>query len=820
MDGVSYRVKVYNKEKTSLLYTDRLYHYSVKDSLTVFLVTDMHHTGSNLSQLIRKYHSPATHAWAWSENVLKTYNSNSTACDIYGMTTDEKVQRIMDDVIQRYEAGEFDIVLFLGDQSMNDGNYMNFSNDHIMYENGSQYGESLEDFWTSPLNLDLFMTEQYFSQLADHGIPFLCANGNHDYLMDYNEGKTAIDYTPYESRYHYQELFGHKDADGHIYDATPVDFFVRVIRRDGEVKLVSALSSAELEDFKATHQDDWNCYDHYVSEDTLCDSDIRLGGLMMVAPYQIESFDYYMDYYVYMKDPITGEADKSVKDFHGQTYRSDYHTMDVIEEMTPMVEECDSVYLFGHNFRDDIGAYLAQNDNIRAMMMGDLHTQVNESYLGLVPKWVCGACVGTFDVSYYYERDPETGALTKTPDKQYWNKNSQSIGNGIAGNFVNYPYSSAVLHIRGSESYIERENISFFYQNTQPSYNIMFDRVVGWDPMYERAVDYTKEAGTSFKIGDRTVYVGGDTFIAGDGPSYINIARSYTMLCYNEPEYMLAPLSGMTYTLCDTAGRPLNANGKPVVIDGGTAATVTLSSTDEGTALSLFGTTYYTVSKSGGAVGHYLYDENGDFVYVDENGDLVFYDFYKDENGDFMTEYFYEDENSGFVPLGYWNDTHTAYKLYNGVFTHEGGSYTDENGVQKTSAGIWLSGDVLTISRLDHTHSNSEQLKMVVNQFNSGKYKVTSANITIENGVLVRGEGFVHRSYTYRFVDAYGNEVEKASVKRTQMNTWTYTLIDRDAYTPGDKLTESSFQITANGFRDIYGMYIPRTAYEKTWLTR
>ncbi len=819
LDGVSYRVKLYSTDKTSLLYEGRLFHYALEDTLTIYMVTDIHHTGSNLSQLIRKYHYPENHQWAWSENVLKTYNSNSTACDIYGITTDEKAQRIMDDIIERYEAGEFDIVFFLGDQSMNDGNYRNFAPDHIMYQ-GSKYGQSLEEFWTSPLNLDLIMTEQYFSQLAEHDIPVFCAVGNHDYIMDYNDAKTAIDHTQHENMYHYQELFGHKDADGHIYDATPVDFFIRVIRRDGEVKIVSALSSEELRAFKRRNANTWNSYDCYVSEDTLSDTDIRLGGLMMVAPYQIESFDYYMRYYVYMKDPETGEADYSVKDYHGQTYRSDYHTMDVIEEMTPMVEEFSSVFLFAHNYCDDIGSYLAKHDNIRGLLMGDLHTQTSEEFLGLAPRWVCGACVGSFDVSYYYERDPETGELTKTADKQYWNKNSQAVNNGIAGNFVEYPYSAAMLHIRGTESYMEREHISFFYENTQPAYNIMFNKVVGWDPMYERAVDYTKEAGTTFKVGDRTVYVGGDTFIVGDSPSYINIARSYTKLAYNTPEYILAPESGKTYTVCDTAGRPVNENGKPVVINGGTALTVTLPSTEEGTAFTLFGQTYYTISKSGGVVGHYLYDENGDFVYVDQNGNLVFYDFYKDANCDFMLEYFYEDENGGFVPLGYWNEDHTVYTLYNGSFTHEGGSYTDENGVIQTTAGIWLSGDTLTISRLDYTHNDTEQLKQVVNTHSHCQYKVTKAEILIQNGYVIRGEGFMHKSYTYRFTDAYGNEVDKSTVKRTQDKTWTYELVDKAGYTPGASLSATSFTVTQNSMQDIYGMYIPRESYEMTWLTR
>ncbi len=815
MDGVSYFVKIYNADKTEILYTGRLYHYSIRDTLTVFMITDLHHCGSNLTQEIRNYKYAETHQWGWSEVVLKTRNSNSTACDIYGWSTDDKVQRVMDDVIRRYEAGEFDIAFFLGDSSMNDGNYYNFATDHIMYPNQSHYGESIDDFWDSPLNLDLLMLEQYFSQLSDAGIPFYTANGNHDYSIDYSDDKLSVDYSARERMYHYQELFGHKNASGHIYDATPTNFFIRVIRRDGEVKILSALSTEELNAFKLRYANDANCYDFYVSEDTLSDSDMKLGAFMMVDTYQIDSLDYYMRYYVYSKDPITGEANTSVKDYHGQTIRSDYHNMDVIEEMTPMVEEFSSVYMVSHNHCSDIGEYIAEHENIVGWFFGDLHEMSvnNTRFMGLVQQWVCGQFACGFDVKYYFERNPETGEKTGVADNQY------KDGSSIKGSYENIPFSYGMLHIKGDEAYYVREDISYFYQNTEPQYNIMLDRVVGWDPMYERAVDYTHEGGTTFQVGDRTVFVGNDTYKVGS--THIQIARTYTHGKYNIPEFMLSPTeTALVYTVCDTAGRALNANGQPVVASGGTALTVTLSSTTEGTTLTLFGETYYTISKSGGAVGHYLYDENGDFVYVDQNGNYVFYDFYKDADGNFMMEYFFEDENGNFVPLGYWNDDHTKYTLYDGTYTHLSGTYVDENGVTKTTAGIWLNGDTMTVSRIDSTTGDAGLVNKVITQFRGGKFAVATAELKIQNGVVVRGEGFMHKSYTYRFVDAYGNEIDKSTVKRTQKETYTYTLRDRENYKPGDTLSSTSFNRVANGLSDIYGLYVPYIEYEKDWLKR
>ncbi len=826
MDGVSYRMKVYNEQKTELLYETKLYHYSIRDTLTVFMITDLHHTGSNLTQLLRNYRYAETEAGAFLEVVLKTRNSNSTACDIYGMSTDEKVQRVIDDVIQRYEAGEIDMVFFLGDQSMNDGNYYHYATEHMMYENQPHYGQSIDDFWNSPLNLDLIMQEQYFSQLAERGIPYFLANGNHDYVFDYSENKIDIDYSAREKRYHYQELFGHKNEDGIYYDATPTNFFVRVIRRDGEVKILSALSETELAIFRETYQNDSNCYDYYVSEDTLSESDIILGAFMMVDTYQFDSLDYYMNYYVYMKKP-DGSVDLAKKDYHGQTIRSDYHNLDVIEEMAAMMDGFTSVYMVSHNYCEDLSDFIAAHDNIEGMFMGDLHEQTYKRFAGLAQNWVVGQFACAFDVKYYYERDSVTGESTKIADSQYYYTKNGKVGNVIGGSYEYLPFSHGTFHIKGNEGYFVRENIGYYYQNTEPQYNIMFDRVVGWDPMYERAVDYTHEAGESFKVGDRTVFVGGDTFIAGEGPTHIQIARSYTPYQYNAPEYMLSPTeTALVYTVCDTAGRALNADGKPVVVNGGTVLTVTLSSTAEGTTLTLFGETYYTVSKSGGVVGHYLYDENRDYVYVDQNGNYVFYDFYKDENGDFMTEYFFEDENGNFVALGYWNDDHTKYTLYDGTYTHLGGSYVDENGVTKTTAGIWLSGDTMTVSGIDHTteidpeEEIDEFANKVIVQYKNGKYRTETASLVIQNGIIIRGEGFMHKSYTYRFVDAYGNEVDKSTVKRTQKVTYTYTLKDRESYKPGDALTAASFVRTDNGLSDIYGYYVPHMEYAEAWIDR
>ncbi len=827
-EAVSYRINVYSADGERLLHSGRLHHYSTRDTLTILVMSDLHHTGSNLTQLVRKYHYSETNhpEWMWGDAVLKTYNSNSTACDVYGMSTDEKFQRAMDDVIQRYEAGEIDLVVFTGDQSMNDGNYRNFA-----IQSGSMYGESIDDFWTSPLNLDLVLQEQYFSQLADRGIPFFCANGNHDYLMTYNEDKTEISYEPFEARYHYRELFGHKNADGLIYDATPVDYAVRAIRRDGEVKFLSSLSSEELRQFKLTHSNDWNNYDHYVSEDTLQDTDVLLGAFIVTAGYQIDSFHSYMEQYVYVKDHngnVTTE-----KDFGFQTYRMDYHTVDVLNAMSPLIADYDAVYMMSHNYSTNILSFVDSHENIRGMFYGDLHEQVYDRYGGVIQSWCCGSMVPGFDNTTFYVRD-ENGNETKTPDNQYYG--GGKIANQIQGRFLDYPYTCLKLHIRGTESYMEREHVSYFYKNTDPAYNIKTSRVLGIDPMYKRAVDYTKEAGTSFTVGNRTVFVGGDTFVAGAvgvGATYINIGREYTILHYNTPEFMLAPTEvANQYTVCDTAGRPVNANAKPVITDGGTAVVVTVSSTDEGTSLTLFGETYYMQSKCGGAVGHYLYDENGDFVYEDKDGNLVFYDFYKDENGDFMLEYFYQNENEELIPLGYWDETHTTYTLYDCLITNtpdpETGlvpdSYIMINGEKVPVSRAWLSGDRLTISALDHTRDEDERLLMVNNVQRANQFRVSQMELRIQDGVIIKGEGYMWRSYTHRLVDAYGNEVDASNIEIQKQQTWTYTIIDRDSYVLGSELKEedegTTFTITDNGLTEQYGMYMPRETYGETWLIK
>ncbi len=791
MDGVTYAVSVYDESGTVLLEKLNRRHYSIRDTLTIFMMADLHYTGSNLTQYIRNFKYPETHNYAWNERALKSYDSYRTSYEAYGWTSDEKEMRIMDDILQRYAAGEFDILIFLGDQTMGDGNYFNFNPDHVVYPNQSHYGnDSMDDYWDHPLNTNYMFERLFLDRLSDAGVPYFCCHGNHEYLIQYNEDKTDISFEAWEDEYHYRELFGHKDADGVIYDASPNDYVVRVIRRDGEVKILSALSSSELRSFKNKHRGDGNCYDYYVSEDTLTDSDVMLGTLVVSATYQIDSYDNYMTYYTFARDPYTGEVDTTKKDSRGQTIRTDYLSKNILDNMDPMLADAENIYFFAHNYSDEnniLSEFFAKYPQIQAMFMGDVHDETYTDYLGLVPKWVAGCFSCAYDVDFYYTYD-ENGNETGRDEQYYYYKNGR-IGNSIGGDYRYHAFSYMMLHIKGNEAYAERERIGMFYDNYQPQYKLYGDRVIGWDPNYVRAVDYTHEAGESFKVGDRTVFVGGDVFTVG--LTHLNIAKKYEKGAYNAPEYVLSPISGKDYTVCDLSGRP--------VTSGDTV--VTLSGVSEGTVLTLNGQTYYIVSKSGGVVGHYLYDENGDFVYEDKNGNYVFYDFYKDENGDFIKEYFYEKEDGSFVPLGEWNADHTVYTL-------KDGTYTD----------MWLNGDPITIAVLDnHTNVDSFFEKVKV-QLSVGKFKVDSGTIEIKNGIVLRGLGFMNFGYAYRFVDADGNEVSRSDVKVNQEKVYTFTL--KDGVDPDSSPNISNFTVSELETVDGVGFYMPRMTYEKRWIDR
>ncbi len=752
-----YSLRVFKASDNSFL--GEALHFTLRsdDEFRAYLLTDTHYTGTNETLLVYNYD---TGLYQTPKNGTKSYNGYTNEYDNYGWTSDEKLQRVMDDILMRYKTGEIDMVFILGDAAMNDGNYANYASDHTRYQNGSitylqngkpvppgtvipenvpykatplpHYGKSILEFWDAQLNVSHVLREKFLSQLSAAGVPYYLANGNHDYQYYYNEDKTALDYTPWENMYHYQELFGHKNEKGEYYDATSVDFLIRVIRRDGEFKVLSALSESELASFRERNKNDGNCYDFYVSEDSLTGSDEHITAFMMMNPQQIESYKKYMELCV-TYDLVTG-----VKDNYGQTVRPDYYLKDIIMEMGEAGRDFSNVWLLAHYHLDTVGLnqLTSTYKNIRGFFSGDVHTEQYYEKKSGIPSWIAGYYSHSYDVDTYYVRDSETGEYARDPhgnlipdNQYYYDRGNPKVANKIWGDTTQHPFNHVILHIDEATAYVEREHQGVFYENDWQE-ALTYDWVRGWDPDYKHAVDTTKEAGTSFQDGQRTVYVGNDVAVVGAEHAYIG--RSYVKNKYNKNELMLKHDFEKTYLICDLAGNEL---GDEVKIDR----------FEEGASFTYQGETYYILSMIGGISGHYLYDENGNYVYRASNGKLVYYDFLKDKNGDLVKEYFYMNKNGAFVALGEW-DNDGNYKLIDGIYS-----------------------DI-------RLYNKAEDHSMQAH----GKWNVENGTIEIQNGVIVRGEGFTGFGYAYEFVDGNGRYIPKARVELASENLGYY--VPREGY--------------------------------------
>ncbi len=697
-----YTITLYNQKTNQPIEVINDFTVRERTGLRVLMLTDWHYCGSNETQMIYNYSTGR-----YEQLTLAPAHFNAAQCDIYGNDSEKKMMQMVDELKLKYEAGEFDLFFLLGDSTMNDGNYDNFFPLHINYQKKPHYGESLADFWTHPLNQTYMLQKKYLTKLSEAGIPYYLANGNHDYLMQPNKANDDLDFSPFEALFHYQELFGHKKDD--YIDATPVDYLVRVVRRDGKVRIVTSMTEKQLAAFREEHAADGDIYGFYLPEESLTESDERLAAFIMVNGHQWESFKNYYEFY-------------TTQGSWGQTIRYEYLNETVVDEMTKYIKDYPSVYFLGHMVQSSpaIAKAASENPNIRGIFYGDAHYEVRSVINGL-PAWCVGHRVTDFDIDKYYVRDPNTGELTSTPDNQYYyDRGNPKVSNQVWGDFSRHPYCHMTLEVDGTLSYAERNHYTAYYENGfQP---LTKDWVRGWDPNYLRAGDNTLAEGTRLTVGNRTVYVGSDATTRGTAMAYIG--TSYTANAYNEPAYLIQNVSGNTYGVYTLSGAP--------VMNGTTQKTVAISSYNEGTAFQMDGKTYYVLTKIASVYGHYYYDETGEFVYERKDGGLAFYDFYRDKDGKIMKEYFYLNTKNEYVPLGEWNADHSVYTLKDGV-------YTDIRLYNATTDGSFGKGS---------------------------KYEVTQATIEIKNGVIVRGEGFMNFSYTYRFVDEYGNEVKKEDVKR------------------------------------------------------
>lgn len=761
LEKITVLISIY--DGTELLYNMPPFTYTVEEQMRVLVLTDVHYTGTNMTQKIYDYNNKK-----WLENVLKTYNMYTAEYDIYGWTSDEKLQHVVDDLIMKYKNGEYDMIFILGDEAMTDGVYQKFDKNNVRYKeyikgttpvfSDPDAENHMEAFWNHPLNTTTLVTKLFFSQLSDHGIPYFVANGNHDYMYEYSDDKSDVDYTEWERLYHYAELFGHRteeangrylrdENDNYIYyaDSDSVNYLVRAIRRNGEFKIVSALSERDLAAFKEKYAGDGNCYDFYVSEETVGvgenADDVYLGAYAMVNGFQIDGFTNYTEIGV-AKDPVTG-----VTSFRWQTTRFTYLKEDMVRAMLDLtVENYSQVYFAAHLTGGKTETILLDYPNVRGVLYGDVHTE-EHFYRNGIPYWTAGNVASCYDVDKYYMLDENGNAVE---DNQYYydrNTNANKIGNQIWGDFMRHPWSYATVSSHGDISCFTREYLPVSYENAH-QISLTFDRVTGIDLLYKRAVAdparfdaheilfavyengktvLYRENELPSGVTARRVFVGGDVYLTGE--TYFHLCESYTPNEINAYSFRM-----------DTEGNVYTLSG---VLTGEKAE---FTSTSEGSIVTVSGKTYYICGMSGEVSGHYLYDMNGNFVYVDRNGNLVFY------NSVWADEGYIEAS----IQSQYALNDNSAMTLYTPPYqrvwyyldTDRNVVMLDQDGDGKLDAGTYTNvfvvrqediADDFTTARDKHNVSGLVTPEIVVN----------------EEGKITKGEGFCYFSYvaTHSYAD-------------------------------------------------------------------
>ena len=761
LETVTVIISIY--DGTQLLHDMPSLTYTAEEQMRVLVLTDTHYTGTNMTQNVYDYNNEK-----WLENVLKDYNVYTPEYDVYEWSSDEKLQRVVDDLIMKYKNGEYDMIFILGDQAMTDGIYDKFEKNNIRYEgyikgttpvfSDPDKENHMEEFWNHPLNTTTLVTKLFFSQLSENGIPYFVANGNHDYMYEYSDDKSDVDYTEWERLYHYAELFGHRteeangrylrdENDNYIYysDSDSVNYLVRAIRRNGEFKIVSALSEKDLEAFKEKYAGDGNCYDFYVSEETVGVgenvNDVYLGAYAMVNGFQIDGFTNYTEIGV-AKDPVTG-----VTSYLWQTTRFTYLKDEMVRSMLDMtVENYSQVYYVGHLVGGVTQNHIIDYPNIRGIIYGDVHTEEHYYQYG-VPYWVAGNVASCYDIDEYYMLD-ENGNAVK--DNQYYydrSTNTNKIGNQIWGDFMRHPWSYATVSSHGDISCITREYLPVAYENTH-QIRLTYDRVSGIDLLYKRAVaDPARfdaheflfavyENGTTVLYREselpsgvtaRRVFVGGDVYLTGK--TYFHLCEAYTPNEINAYSFRM-DAEGNVYTLSG-------------VLTGEKAV---FASTVEGSIVSVSDKNYYICGMSGEVSGHYLYDMNGNFVYVDQNGNLVFYDsVLADGNyieASIQSQYVLNDAPN------YTLYTPPYQRVWYYLDTDRNVVMLDKDGDGKLDAGTYTNVFVVRNEDIADGFATNKDKHNV-----SGL--VTPEIIVNEEGKITKGEGFCYFSYvaTYSYAD-------------------------------------------------------------------
>ncbi len=761
----------------TLMYEGEPVTYTPGNALKVVFLSDLHYAGTNAD--IDLYSS--SKGVINQTTAIKKYASDYQQTDNYGWDSERRSQRIVDELVRMKEAGELDLVFILGDAANNESNYDNYMNLHVKY-GSNPLGSSLADFWESPANYQYWLKEMFLDQLSDAGIPYFIANGNHDYVYEPNRSGTDLDYTAWERMFHTAELFGHRtsenngeylrdlDTDEYINyeDSDSVHYLVRVIRRNGAVKLVSSLSTEELQAFKVKYADDGNCYDFYVSEDSLTDEDELLAAFMMTNGFRWESYKFYYEKHVY-KD----ENGNTI--YTGQTIRYSEPRFDLMDAMMEYAAEYPNVYLLGHLLENKHTlSYVKKYENIKGVFTGDVHNEDRTVIYDGVCNFVDGHNVTAFHYDYYFNADG-------TKDLQYFNnRGANALTNSFWSDFLRHPYGYITLDVAGSISIVDRVKTSGFYENgtmgvtggSLTTNEIRYTRATADPAKFEagEVLYVTVQNGVSLLLrenelsaygltkdsaGVREVYVGCDT--AEEGKIYRYMHSSYTVGKYNEIDYLLEVATGKVYSV---GGVYL-----------GTATALEGSFNVEGKTVSYEGTTYYLGGLIGEVFGHYLYDEKGDYVFVDQNGNHVFIE------AQLIRE--------GYVEASIQEQFSSH--MYNGPYERFWYYHTSSGefvSLDKDGDGI-LDDGIYTDLYISESYKDWHYVGHLFEEGDGPK-------IVIENGKIVSGEAWARFGYVRNYTLADGTAVSEADL-----------VIDYDA----------------NG-NIVYGFYQPTFRYANATIFR
>lgn len=445
-------------------------------TLRLAVLTDLHYTGTDAVD-------------EKSGLAYKHFNNYTHEYDIYGWSSDRKLTEIVNQLLNDYKCGRIDAVFLLGDNAMNDGNYRNFCEEHLAWQEHyvQRYGTMDDFFHGSPLNVSALVKKKYIDRLIKAGIPVFSANGNHDYCMRYKTdetGKGYLDYSAWEAMYHYKEMFGYSETE----------YAVRFARRDGKLIVYTNLPDVRLSEMHAEG------FTSLVNDEQ--PSDTPLAAFIVVDPFGVKSFEKYLHFGTPSGVPVYGWA--------CQTFRVERGNEELLRKMAKDTRDYPFAALMGHLISAAPDMYLpvVKDYKIDAVLYGDVHTEKESFHEDGTPDFCCGHYAAAYDIDTYTLYDG-------SPDLQYYN--GRGAKNTTWGDMMRHPWNHIELSVGENDFELVRVRAPFFYENSAQD-RLTFDEIAGKDPA---PFPYLSPDGSYiYDENGQTVLSGAENFTTAGGDSY------------------------------------------------------------------------------------------------------------------------------------------------------------------------------------------------------------------------------------------------------------------------------------------------------------